>query len=153
MRLGWIVASKEIIRAITIAKQAADLHSSTLSQRVTMELLRIFDYDAHLKDIRRVYGERCVAMLSALERHMPAGTRWTNPDGGLFIWAQLPGGLRGEDLLEDALKEKVAFVPGSAFYADHPRHDFIRLNYSNRPPQLIEEGIARIARAVHRRLG
>jgi 2-aminoadipate transaminase len=153
MRLGWAVGSKEVIRAITIAKQAADLHSATLSQRVTMQMLRLLDYDAHLHEIRRVYGERCLGMLAALERHMPAGMTWTRPDGGLFIWAQLPKGLRGEDVLEDALKEKVAFVPGSAFYADNPRHDFIRLNYSNRPPELIEEGIGRIARAVRHRLG
>ena len=153
VRLGWMVGSKEIIRSLTIAKQAADLHSATLAQRAISKLLETFDYDGHLNELRHSYGERCLAMLAALEKHLPAGTHWTRPDGGLFVWAQLPGGLRGEDVLEDALKEKVAFVPGAAFFASNPKHDFVRLNYSNRPPALIDEGMARLGRAVRHRLG
>jgi len=152
MRLGWLVASKELVRSITIAKQAADLHSATLAQRAMSHLLKSFDYDGHIGKIRAAYGERCVAMLSALDRHMPPGTRWTRPEGGLFIWAQLPAGMRAEEVLEDALKEEVAFVPGAPFFAEKPRHDFMRLNFSNRPPELIEEGMARLGRAVRRRL-
>jgi 2-aminoadipate transaminase len=153
LRLGWLVGPPELVRSLTIAKQATDLHSATLAQRATYALLQRFDYEAHLGRIRAAYGERCRAMQSALARHLPEGTRWTDPDGGLFLWVQLPGGLRGEDLLEDALAEKVAFVPGSPFFCSEPRHDFVRLNYSNRPPELIEEGIARLGRAVRRRLG
>jgi 2-aminoadipate transaminase len=153
VRLGWAVASKEIIRGITIMKQGADLHSATLAQRAIAELLKTFDYEAHLKEIKHVYGERCLTMLSALERHWPAGSHWTRPDGGLFVWAQLPGKLRDQELLNEALKEKVAFVPGSAFYANEPRHDFVRLNYSNRPPELIEEGMKRIGTAMRHLMG
>ena len=152
MRLGWLVGSRELVRAVTIAKQAADLHSATLAQRAAATLLSRFDYDAHLARLRVVYGERCTAMLGALERHLPPETRWTRPDGGLFIWAQLPFGMNSDDLFAEALREKVAFVPGSAFYALAPRHDMLRLNYSNRPPELIEEGIARLGRVVRRRL-
>jgi 2-aminoadipate transaminase len=152
MRLGWLVGPKEIVRACTIAKQAADLHSATLAQRAAAELLTRFDYDAHLAKLRVVYGERCVAMLGALERHLPQGTRWTRPDGGLFIWTQLPAGVSADDLFAEALRERVAFVPGSAFYAQAPRHDMLRLNYSNRPVDLIEEGIARLGRVVARHL-
>lgn len=152
MRLGWLVGSKEIVRAVTIAKQAADLHTATLAQRAAARLLTTFDYDAHLATLRVTYGERCVAMLHAIERHMPAGTRWTKPDGGLFIWAELPNGLRADDIFADALKEKVAFVPGSAFFPDAPRYETMRLNYSNRPSDMIEEGIARLGRVVARRL-
>ncbi len=152
MRIGWLVGPKEVVRSITIAKQAADLHTATLAQRAAAELLTKFDYDAHLAELQVTYGERCVAMLRAIERHMPAGTRWTKPDGGLFIWAELPNGLRADDLFADALKEKVAFVPGSAFFPDAPRFETMRLNYSNRPADLIEEGIARLGRVVARRL-
>lgn len=152
MRLGWLVASRELVRAITIVKQAADLHTATLAQRAAAALLTRFDYDAHLTTLRRVYGERCVAMLAALDRHLPSGTRWTRPDGGLFVWAELPSGLRADDLFAEALREKVAFVPGSAFFPDAPRYETLRLNYSNRPAELIEEGIARLGRVVARRL-
>ena len=152
MRLGWLVGPRELVRSITIAKQAADLHTATLAQRAASALLARFDYDAHLGTLRRVYGERCDAMLGALERHLPAGTRWTRPEGGLFVWAELPSGLRADDLFAEALREKVAFVPGSAFYADAPRYETLRLNYSNRPSELIEEGIARLGRVVARRL-
>lgn len=152
MRLGWIVASRELIRPFTIAKQAADLHTGTLAQRAASCLLETFDYDAHLGNLRRVYGERCDAMLSALDRHLPAGTRWTRPEGGLFIWAELPSGLRADELFHDALREKVAFVPGNAFFPDTPKFETLRLNYSNRPPALIEEGMARLGRVVARRL-
>ena len=152
MRLGWIVASRELIRPFTIAKQAADLHTGTLAQRAAACLLETFDYDAHLTTLRRVYGERCDAMLAALEKHLPANARWTKPEGGLFIWAELPSGLRADELFHDALREKVAFVPGNAFYPETPKFETLRLNYSNRPPALIEEGMARLGRVVARRL-
>ncbi len=152
MRLGWLVGPRELVRACTIAKQAADLHTATLAQRAAAALLARFDYDAHLARLRVVYGERCAAMLGALARHLPPGTRWTRPDGGLFIWAQLPGGVSADEIFAEALREKVAFVPGSAFYAQAPRHDMLRLNYSNRPVELIEEGIARLGRVVGRHL-
>jgi 2-aminoadipate transaminase len=152
MRIGWMVGPKEIIRAATIAKQAADLHTATLAQRAAVELLSRFDYDEHLARLRPLYGERCVAMLEALERHFPPSARWTRPDGGLFIWAELPSGVSADDIFAEALHEKVAFVPGSAFYAEAPRSEMMRLNYSNRPPELIEEGIARLGRVISRHL-
>jgi 2-aminoadipate transaminase len=152
MRLGWLVGPKDIVRTATIAKQAADLHTATLAQRAAVELLRTFDYDAHLARLRPVYGERCAAMLGALLRHLPPTARWTRPDGGLFIWAELPAGVSADEIFADAVREKVAFVPGSAFYADAPRREMMRLNYSNCPPDLIEEGIARLGRVVRQRL-
>ena len=152
MRIGWLVGSRELVRAATIAKQAADLHTATLAQRAAAALLTRFDYDAHLDVIRKVYGERCQAMLGALARHLPQGTRWTTPDGGLFIWSELPFGVSADEIFAEALREKVAFVPGSAFFAESPRQEMLRLNFSNRPPELIEEGIARLGRVVRRRL-
>jgi 2-aminoadipate transaminase len=152
MRLGWLVGPRELVRAATIAKQAADLHTGTLAQRAAARLLTKLDYDAHLTTLRRIYGERCLAMLGALEKYLPRGTRWTKPDGGLFVWAELPDAMSADEIFADALREKVAFVPGSAFFADAPKRQFLRLNYSNRPSELIDEGIARLGRVVARRL-
>jgi 2-aminoadipate transaminase len=148
LRLAGATGPREVIRAMTVAKQAADLHSGTLSQRAAAALLERFDYDGHLATLRSVYGVRLAAMLAALGRHLPPGSRWTRPEGGLFIWTELPGGLDAEALFPLALAEKVAFVPGHGFYAGAPRIDTLRLNFSNRPPELIEEGMARLGRVV-----
>jgi 2-aminoadipate transaminase len=153
LRIGWLVGPEALVRAAAIAKQAADLHTATLAQRATAVLLEDFDYDAHLVRLRAAYGERCAAMLAALERHLPPGTRWTEPDGGLFVWVELPHGLSADAIFAAALREKVAFVPGSGFFADAPRHQFMRLNFSNRAPDLIEEGMTRLGRVVRQRLG
>lgn len=153
LRIGWAVAPRALARRLAVAKQAVDLHSSSISQRVVARLLETFVYEAHLARLRRTYGERCLAMLAAIERHFPAGARWTRPEGGLFVWVQLPAGLAAEGVLEDALRDKVAFVPGAPFYANEVRHDFLRLNFSNRTPEVIDDGIARIGRALAARLG
>lgn len=145
LRIGWAVGSREMMRSLTIVKQSTDLHTATLAQRATARLLKTFDYDAHLLRLRAVYGQRCQTMLSALETSMPEGTKWTQPDGGMFLWVELPRGMRGEDLLPRAIEKKVAFVPGSPFFASNPKAECIRLNYSNRPPELIEEGMRRLA--------
>jgi 2-aminoadipate transaminase len=152
LRLGYVVADERIIRTLTIAKQAADLHSGTLSQRAVARLFESFDYDAHLRRLHALYGERLEAMLASLERSFPAGTSWTRPDGGLFTWVRLPGGIDAQELLADAMAERVAFVPGAPFYPGEPCRETLRLNFSNRPPHLIAEGIARLGACVQRRL-
>ena len=152
MRVGWVHASQEIIHNLISAKQAADLHTSTVQQRAVARLLSFFDYDGHVANLCGVYGERLNAMLSALEEHFPEGARWTMPDGGMFIWVELPDHIRGQELLDEALLDRVAFVPGASFFANEPRHNFIRLNFSNRPPDVIEEGIKRIGRVIERRM-
>ncbi len=145
LRIGWAVGSRELTRSLTIVKQSTDLHTATLAQRATAKLLSWFDYNTHLTRLRATYGQRCQAMLDSLEAHMPEGTRWTHPDGGMFLWVELPRGMRGEDILPRAIEQKVAFVPGSPFFAANPKAECIRLNYSNRPPELIDEGMRRLA--------
>jgi 2-aminoadipate transaminase len=147
LRLGWAIAREGTIRALTIAKQAADLHTGLLSQRAVARMLESFDYDEHLRRIRALYGERCRAMLAALE-DFPAGTSFTRPDGGLFVWARLPHGLDAQELLADAMRERVAFVPGAPFFAKAPQRDTLRLNFSNRSPELITLGMERLGRLV-----
>jgi 2-aminoadipate transaminase len=148
LRIGWVVGPKDFVRSLTIAKQSTDLHTATLAQRAVVKLLERFDYSAHLDALRPVYGQRANAMLDALKVHMPAGTRWTVPEGGMFLWVELPAGLSGDLLLPKAIEQKVAFVPGSPFFANEPRAEFIRLNYSNRPPELITEGMRRLGGVI-----
>jgi 2-aminoadipate transaminase len=148
LRIGWLWGDAAIVRKATIAKQAADLHTATLAQRATTALLARFDYQAHVARIREVYRERCHTMLTALTEHMPDGCRWVVPTGGMFIWLQLPAGLDAEALLPAAIARKVAFVPGSAFFVDEIRRDFVRLNFSNQPPASIVEGMRRFAQVT-----
>jgi 2-aminoadipate transaminase len=152
LRLGYAIADERMIRALTIAKQAADLHSGQLSQLATVRLLTTFDYEAHLRGLRALYGERCAAMLASVERSFPRGSTWTEPEGGLFVWARLPDGIDAQDLLRAAMQERVAFVPGAPFYPRDPERSTLRLNFSNRPPELIAQGIARLGACVQRLL-
>jgi len=148
LRIGWAVGPREFIRTLTVVKQSADLHTATVAQRATARLLSRFDYNANLDKLRAVYGERCQAMLGSLEKHMPPGTRWTEPDGGMFLWVELPRGMSADTLFPQALEKRVAFVPGSPFFAAEPRSEFMRLNFSNRPPELIEEGMRRLGAVI-----
>ena len=152
IRIGWVTAADAIIQEVVIAKQAADLHTSTIEQRATARLLKTFDYDGHIGNLRRIYGERCMKMRDAIEKHFPSETRWTRPEGGLFLWVELPERVNAREVFEEALKEKVAFVTGDAFFANEARRNFMRLNFSNQQPEMIEEGIKRIAGVLKRRL-
>jgi 2-aminoadipate transaminase len=146
LRLGWVHAADAVRTHLVVAKQACDLHCSSLAQRAVAELLRDFDYDGHLATLRTTYSERCDAMLAAVERNFPRGTRFTRPDGGLFVWAELPGDIDTEPLLARAVAEKVAYVPGAPFFVTAPRRNTLRLNFSNRAPALIHDGLRRLGR-------
>jgi len=152
MRLGWLVASEEIFQMAVVAKQAADLHTSTIEQHAATRLLETFDYDGHVGHLCEVYSERRQTMLDAMDRDFPTEARWTRPEGGLFLWVELPESLNADRLFEEAIAERVAFVPGSSFFAHEKRHNFMRLNFSNQRPEMIEEGIKRISALLKRRL-
>lgn len=152
MRVGWAVASDEVFQQLVIGKQASDLHTSTIEQRAIARLLETFDYDGHIGKLCEVYGERCQTMIRAIERHFPEETYWTKPEGGLFLWVELPAGLVGAELLKDAIRQQVAFVPGAPFFAEDERHNFIRLNFSNSTPERIVEGIKRIGKVIKERI-
>lgn len=148
LRIGWAFGPKELIRRMTVAKQASDLHTATLAQHAAATLLETFDYDGHLGKIRRVYGERCEAMLSVLGRTMPDGVRWTRPEGGLFLWLSLPAGVRDDEVFKAAISRAVAVVPGSGFFVGPEQHGFLRLNYSNQPLEKIRVGMERLAESI-----
>jgi 2-aminoadipate transaminase len=150
LRIGWIVAPEAVIQKLVQIKQGADLHTSTFCQHVAYEVARDGFLDRHVKRIRAVYGVRRDAMLAALERHAPPGLRWTRPRGGLFLWLTAPKGIDTMALLGEALKEKVAFVPGAPFYPKGGGQESMRLNFSYCPPDVIDEGIRRLSRVLER---
>lgn len=152
LRLGWLTAHEDVFQMLVTAKQAADLHTSTIAQWAAAHLLKSFDFDGHVRHLCSVYGERCRAMLSAMDRHFPAEARWTRPEGGLFLWVELPSRISADTLFQEALGEQVAFVPGTSFFACNAKLNFMRLNFSNQRPEMIEEGIKRIAGVIKRSL-
>jgi 2-aminoadipate transaminase len=152
LRLGWIVAPKEVIHRLVQAKQGTDLHSSSFDQMVAFEVGRGGFIDRHVQHIREVYGQRRQIMLDALAKAFPdqsEGVRWTRPKGGLFLWVEMPAWMDTADLLKAAVKEKVAFVPGTPFYPNGGGHNTMRLNFSYGTNAMIEEGIARLGRVAH----
>ncbi|MEO7600120.1 MAG: PLP-dependent aminotransferase family protein [Opitutus sp.] len=145
LRVGWVVATPEVFGRLLILKQASDLHTSSFDQRVAYRFLLDNDQGEHLEKICHAYGERFSVMDAALRAEMPAGYRWTHPEGGMFMWVTGPAELDGLALLERAIKRQVAFVPGRDFFPADGGRNFIRLNFSNSKPERIREGIRRLA--------
>jgi 2-aminoadipate transaminase len=150
LRLGWITGPADVIARLAQAKQGTDLHTSSLVQLVAYEVARAGFLDRHIRALRTAYRARRDAMLSAMSRSFPPAVTWTAPAGGLFLWVRLPEAIDTAELLRDALAEKVAFVPGSSFFADGSGRNTMRLNFTNSPPQQIEEGIGRLGRTLAR---
>jgi 2-aminoadipate transaminase len=150
IRLAWIVAPPDVISKLVLLKQGADLHTSTFIQWVAYEVARDGFLDEHVKRIRQVYRQRRDAMLDSLKEFFPPEATWTRPQGGLFLWVTLPKGVDSHALVQTALAEKVAFVPGSPFYPseNEPECQHMRLNFSRSTPEQIREGIRRLSVAV-----
>jgi len=116
LRLGWVVAPPEVIRKLIIAKQACDLYTATFNQIVAYEVGHGGFLDTHIHVIRECYGHRRDVMLGALDSYFPPGVEWTHPKGGLFLWATMPVDFDAAEVLQSAVKRKVAFVPGEPFH-------------------------------------
>ena len=150
LRLGWLRAPRSLMPAAVIAKQAADLHTSTIDQAAAAVYLTSTDLDAHIAGLCAAYRERRDTMIAALPATVPAGTTWTDPDGGMFVWLRLPGQpgtVDTADLLRQALTHNVAFVPGAPFFATTPDTATMRLSFTTNPPDEITEGMRRLAAA------
>lgn len=144
-RLAWIVAPKPIITRLVQAKQGADLHTSTFVQMVANDICQRGLLRQHVKRLRQVYRARRDVMLESLEEHAPPGITWTKPHGGLFLWLRTSDQINTRDLLEAAVEQKVAYVPGFAFYPGEVGGDHsMRLNFSNASEEKINEGIYRL---------
>jgi 2-aminoadipate transaminase len=152
LRVGYVIAPVALTRKLVQAKQAADLHTPSFTQRIVYEVIKDGFLDQHVPKIRELYAQRCQVMLDALSRHLPASAHWNRPQGGMFIWVRLPTNIDCDDLLQDAIKEKVAFVPGTSFYVSHPAANTMRLSFVTVSPEKIEEGVARLGRLIRGRL-
>jgi 2-aminoadipate transaminase len=152
LRLAWAIAPKEVIRKLSLAKQGTDLHTSTFNQIVAHEVGQHGFIDRHVKVIQETYRERRNAMLDALDEHMPDGISWTKPQGGLFLWVTLPEKIDSTAMLQEAISEKVAYVPGEFFHSDGSGKNTMRLNFSFCKPEIINEGISRLGKAFKKKL-
>jgi len=145
LRLGYVHGPRHVIARMTLARQAADLQTSSLTQRLVLKVLEDGLLDAQLPRIRALYRAQRDAMLSDLSRHMPEGVHWDVPQGGMFLWLRLPEGADATALLPLALQRQVAYVPGTAFYATAPApRNTLRLSYATATPQQIDTAIARL---------
>jgi 2-aminoadipate transaminase len=152
IRLAWIVAPQEVISKLVTAKQGMDLNTATFNQYVAYEVTKDGFIDRYVPTIRKMYHERRDCMLDALTEHMPDGVKWTHPEGGLFLWATLPGKLDSVEIFKEAVEQKVAFVPGESFYATGGGKNTMRLNFSYCTPDKINEGIARLGNVIKKAL-
>ncbi len=149
LRLAWVVAPTEVIKKLVQAKQGCDLHTATLNQYIAYEVANSPWMKTHIQIIRKTYKERRDIMLESLEEYMPKGVRWTHPKGGLFLWVTLPEGYSTQSIFKSAVEAKVAFVPGGPFHPMGGGENTMRLNFSNAKPELIKEGIKRLAKVIN----
>lgn len=152
MRLGWIVAKEEVMDRLITVKQASDLHSNYFTQRVVYQFLKTNPVDQHIQKIRNLYKKQRNCMIEMMERYFPPEVKYTQPEGGMFLWVTLPEGTSSMELFDMAIKENVAFVPGNAFYADGSGENTMRLNFTNSNEESIEEGIRRLGMAIKKLL-
>jgi len=150
MRMGWIVAPPEVMDKLITAKQASDLHSNYFTQRVVYQYLQDNDVDGHIHKIKKLYKSQRDQMVTSIKEFLPREVKHTEPEGGMFLWITLPESISSMELFEYAMEEKVAFVPGDAFYTDNPEPNTLRLNFSNCCEEEIIEGMQRLGNAITR---
>ncbi len=153
LRLGWIVAPAALIDKLVTAKQATDLHTSSFTQSIVCQYLDDANAGEHIDRIRDVYGRQCRTMMDSIRRYFPPGVTHTEPEGGMFLWTELPPGMAAIDLFDMAVREKVVFVPGDPFYVRGTRHNTLRLNFSCTDADTIDIGIQRLAEVIRQSMG
>lgn len=147
-RLGWLVADKNVVNKLTVLKQSADLHTDNLAQFAVAQFFADNDVDAHVKEISDLYGKRKDLMLEGIKKYFPEGVKYTNPEGGMFLWVEVPGVDDTVELFKECLEHDVAFVPGDPFFAGEAQSGAFRLNYSNMKEDQIEVGLKRLGAAL-----
>ena len=150
LRVGYLIAPQALHRKLVQAKQAADLHTPSFTQRIVYECVKDGFLDTHIPTICQLYRQRCQVMLEAMHEHFPNSVIWNRPEGGMFIWATLPAGIDSGELLQKALAENVAFVPGQPFFANEPQRNTLRLSFVTVPPERIRHGIAVLGALIKR---
>ena len=147
-RIGWTCASQKILSKFIFIKQGADLQASTISQREVSKFIDLYDLDKHVEKIKEVYKRRRDLMLETMKSEFPEGIEYTHPEGGLFTWVELPSHLDSRVIMQDCLKNNVAYVPGGSFFPNGGKENCFRLNYSNMPDDRIVEGIKRLGEVL-----
>jgi 2-aminoadipate transaminase len=148
LRVGFVVAPDPIYRKLVQAKQAADLHTPSFTQRIVYEVVKDGFLDTHIPTIRELYGKQCNAMLAALKEYFPAQAHWNAPEGGMFVWVTLPKKIDCAKLLEKAIANNIAFVPGAPFFSGKPEHNTLRLSFVTVPVEKIRQGIKRLGELI-----
>ena len=147
-RLGWLVAGEDVVNKLTVLKQSADLHTDNLAQFAVAQFFADNDVDAHVKEISALYGKRKDLMLEGIKKYFPEGVKYTDPEGGMFLWVEVPGVDDTVELFKECLEHDVAFVPGDPFFAGEVQPGAFRLNYSNMKEDQIEVGLKRLGAAL-----
>ena len=147
-RLGWVVADQDVVNKLTVLKQSADLHTDNLAQYAVVEFLKHNDLDAHVKEISALYGKRKQLIADGIKQYFPAGVKYTDPEGGMFLWVEVPGVDDTVELFKECLNHNVAFVPGDPFFAGQPQPGAFRLNYSNAQEDQIKVGMKQLGEAL-----
>ncbi len=149
-RIGWVVAHEAIIDKLVMAKQNTDLCTSSFVQKIAAKFFDKGYFDRNLQLIIKSYGEKRDSMLAAFKKYMPDGVKWTEPEGGLFLFVTLPEYMNSEELFKVAIEENVAFVPGAPFHCDGSGKNTMRINFSYMSKEMNEEGVKRLAKAIQK---
>lgn len=144
LRVGWICAASAFTEKYVPFKQCTDIHTDIFAQMITSRYMEMYDIDEHIEDIRKIYKHRRDLMVRCIEKEFPKNIKHTSPDGGLFLWVELPERINAKEVFEKALANNVAFVAGESFYPESVCSNTFRLNYSNMPDERIIEGIKRL---------
>ncbi len=150
LRLGWVIAKdKKVYEKLILAKQTTDLHTSNLSQLITWGFYKNFKPQKHIQKISSFYKEQKEYMIECIKKYLP-DIKYTNPEGGMFLWLTFPKTINTDELIKFAVKEKVAFVPGSSFFAEKIQYNNMRLNFSKPTKQEIKKGVKRLSVAYQK---
>ncbi|MDB5257933.1 MAG: transcriptional regulator with DNA-binding domain and aminotransferase domain [Chitinophagaceae bacterium] len=148
LRIGWVIATPDIIRRLTILKQASDLHSSHLDQQIIYDYLTHYDLEEHLQSIRMLYSKRRNTMLAAMREYFPESVKYQIPEGGMFFWLEFGKQFKTMELLEKSMKEGIIFVPGETFYASNPVLNTARFNFSNTEEDKMKAALSKLGALI-----
>jgi 2-aminoadipate transaminase len=153
LRVGWVVAHPDILQKLIITKQSTDVCTNVLGQRIANEYIVQGHIDPQIEKIKKMYSRKMDLMLAGMSEYMPSELRWIKPEGGMFIWVNLPEWMDSQELLKKALKKRVAFVTGRAFFAEPKQgNSSLRLNFTHPSDEMITEGLRRLGSVVNQEL-
>jgi len=148
MRVGFVIAPDEVASKMVVSKQTSDVHTNIFFQMLCYRYMTECDLEGHITDIQDIYRHKCNLMLGCLDKCMPKCVKFTRPEGGLFIWVEMPEGFNATELFQKAVDANVAYVPGTHFYPYGGHHNTLRLNFSNSTPDQIREGMGKLRKLI-----